>query len=67
MKARNETARTRMKAVKGIVFYGGRMMFTPVEVRVTADQTGKSMSLAADGIMIEIPLEAVADMLEAVK
>ena len=64
MKARLETPRTKIKKVKGIVFYGGKMVFAPVEVRVTADQRGKSMSLAADGVMIEIPMEAVADMLE---
>lgn len=64
MKARMETPRTRVKEVKGIVFYEGKMMFAPVEVRVTADQHGKSMSLVADGVMIEIPMEAVADMLE---
>lgn len=67
MGARHETPRTRAKAVRGIFFKGNELMFTPVEVRVTADHTGQSMSLATGEIMIQIPLEDVADMLEVVK
>lgn len=67
METRYETPRTRTKTVRGIFFMGDEMVFTPVDVRVTADQKGKSMSLVAGGIMIQIPLEDVADMLEVVK
>ena len=39
-------------------------LFTNVTVRMTSDERGQSLSLTCANIMIEIPLESVADIIK---
>ncbi len=54
----------REKDVKGIITDGHRFSKTNVVVRMTSDKHGKSLSLNAGNILIEIPLEAVEDIIQ---
>lgn len=54
----------REKTVNGIYFNAIGMTFTKVTVRMTNDKKGASLSLNANGHMIEIPLEAVKDIIQ---
>lgn len=61
----------KLRTVKGLIFYADKkkkkhMSPAVVTVRVSADEIGKSLSLAVEdmGLMIEIPVESVEDMVE---
>lgn len=64
------TPKTRFKMVRGAIAKDeyGLLQGADISVRVTADNIGKSLSLAIDdeGIMLLIPIEAVSDMIEVV-
>lgn len=47
------------KDVNGIIFDGNTMAPSRLTVRGTADSKGKSLSIADDKIMLEIPLEPI--------
>ncbi len=47
------------KDVNGIIFDGNTMIHARLTVRGTADSKGKSLSIAYDNIMLEIPLEPI--------
>lgn len=68
-KAKYETDRTRLKTVRGMVFSAdGRFGTTNIDVRMTVDKAGASMSLAlGELIMLQIPMEAVSDMVKVVQ
>ena len=51
----------KMRTVDGIKVTKTGMEFAPVDVRVTADKLGKTMSLAMGDVMIIIPIEPVSD------
>lgn len=55
----------REKDVKGILCEAEHMKYIPtnVTVRMTSDKLGQSLSLSAFNVMIEIPLEEVADII----
>ena len=53
----------REKDVKGMITDGHRFTMTNVVVRMTSDIRGKSLSLNAGNILIEIPLEEVEDII----
>ena len=53
----------REKDVKGMITDGHRFTMTNVVVRMTSDTRGKSLSLNAGNILIEIPLEEVEDII----
>ena len=53
----------REKTVKGLVF-ANMMKPCDVTVRMTSDKLGQSLSLQAYNVMIEIPLESVADIIK---
>lgn len=57
----------KMRTVDGIKVTKTGMEFAPVDVRVTADKLGKTMSLAMGDVMIIIPIEPVSDMLMIVE
>ena len=58
----------KLRTVKGLIFYADKkknhMAPALVTVRVSADKIGKSLSLAVEdmGLLIEIPVEPVEDM-----
>lgn len=60
----------KLRTVKGLIFYADKknnhMAPALVTVRVSADKIGKSLSLAVEdmGLLIEIPVEPVEDMVE---
>lgn len=61
----------REKTVRGMVFDAARQGFgryIPMEcsvtVRMTSDKRGQSLSLQANNVMIEIPLESVANIIK---
>lgn len=66
-KAKNISQRTRMKTVKGMAFswFGGEA--AEIDVRVTVDEHGASLSLAHGSTMFLIPLESVSDMVKVVR
>ena len=55
---------TKQKDTLGVLFTGSGMNFRSVTVRATKDEHGESLSLAADDIMIEIPMEQVKDLVQ---
>ena len=58
------------RTVEGLVATGiTSIRKTDVSVRLTADKLGKTLSLADDrsGLMIAVPLEALADLIEVKK
>lgn len=60
----------KLRTVNGLIFYADKkktyMISELVTVRVSADEIDKSLSLAVEnmGLMIEIPIEPVEDMVE---
>ena len=52
------------KAITNESPYGFIQDDVPVELRVTSDMYGKSISLAAEGIMILIPLDNVSLLID---
>lgn len=56
----------KLRTVKGLIAYADKMAPALVTVRVSADKIGKSLSLAVEdmGLLIEIPVEPVEDMVE---
>ena len=58
----------REKTIKGCIFDGSKVLMKPkmcdVTVRMTSDHLGQSLSLQAFNVMIEIPLEAVKDIIK---
>lgn len=68
MKARWETGRTRLKTVRGVKFTEKGMRVLPIDVRVTSDENGSSLSLAVDGdVLLQISMEAVSDLIVLAK
>lgn len=67
---RMERKKTEVKDVEGILFVMPTMSlsFETITVRVTKDERGESLSLADEkvGIMLEIPLEPLHDVLKVV-
>lgn len=57
---------TKLREVNGMIVTPVGVRFGTVTLRVTKDDLGKSMSLADDkgGIMLQIPIEPVADLIE---
>ena len=56
---------TKTKTVTGLIINGLSMRAAKITCRVTVDSRGKSLSLSDDDkIMLQIPLEAVADMIK---
>ena len=57
---------TKIKTVQGIIFLRDKMASIPITLRVTRDKSGQSISLADDnqGLMMEIPVEPVMDLIE---
>lgn len=55
----------REKTINGVMFNGKFPLPRPckVTVRMTSDHLGQSLSLNVDNILIEIPLEAVKDII----
>lgn len=60
----------REKKLTGIITNKHGLVMLPgyadVTVRMTSDEIGQTLSLEADGTMITIPLEPVADILKVV-
>ena len=56
----------KLRTVKGFIAYADKVASALVTVRVSADKIGKSLSLAVEdmGLLIEIPVEPVEDMVE---
>lgn len=60
----------KLRTVNGLLYYADKkknhMFSALVTVRVSADKIGKSLSLSVEdmGLMIEIPVEPVEDMVE---
>ena len=61
--------RTEERDVAGLVSIPGNIAPMKITVRVTSDKLGESLSLAVDdvGLMMQIPLESVSDMVRVVK
>lgn len=57
----------RKKIVRGFISNGTDIVKTGVLVQVTADEHGKTLSLAAGGMLIGIALEDVREMVKVVK
>lgn len=57
---------TKFREVNGMIVTPVSLRFGTVTLRVTKDNLGQSMSLADDkgGIMLQIPIEPVADLIE---
>ena len=57
---------TKTRTVDGMIALKDKMAFIPVTIRVTRDEIGQSISLADDrqGLMLEIPVEDVLDLIE---
>ena len=57
----------REKTIKGCIFDISKILPLPmkcdVTVRMTSDKIGQSLSLCAYNVMIEIPLEPIADII----
>lgn len=54
----------REKEVSGLFFPRDTLIIpTPVTIRTTSDKHGQSLSLCACGMMIQIPLENVKDII----
>ena len=57
----------REKTIQGCIIDGSKPISLPkrcdVTVRMTADKTGKSLSLQAFNVMVMIPLEKVTDII----
>lgn len=56
----------REKRVDGWITDGEQIYKAPVDVRMTSDKRGQSLSLTVGTIQIGIPLESVADIIEVV-
>ena len=56
----------REKTVKGLIFDATKPMPMKcnVTVRMTSDRIGQSLSLQAFNVMLEIPLESVAEIIK---
>lgn len=52
------------KKVRGIRFDDERLEFTNIEVRISADNIGKTLSLIHEDIQLTIPLDSVEDVLQ---
>ena len=57
----------REKDVNGIITDGFRFRPSKVTVRMTSDKHGQSLSLTAANVQIQIPLEAVSDIIRVVE
>ena len=59
----------REKTVQGMMFMEDAPMpiRADVDVRMTSDDTGKTLSLTAMGVLIAIPLESVKDIVVVAK
>ena len=57
----------REKDVFGFITDGKRFAKRKVTIRMTSDEIGQSLSLTADNIQINIPLEAVSDIIRVVE
>lgn len=57
---------TKFREINGMIVTPVGIRFGTVTLRVTKDNLGQSMSLADDksGIMLQIPIEPVADLIE---
>lgn len=57
---------TKMRTLDGMIVLKDKLAFIPVTIRVTRDEFGQSISFADDrqGLMLEIPVEPVADLIE---
>lgn len=55
---------TFFKKVRGIRFDDEKVGFTNIEVRITADHIGKTLSLACEDTQLTIPLESIEEVLE---
>lgn len=68
-KAKYVTDRTRAKTVRGLIAAAdGRCGTTNIDVLLTVDEIGATLSLSAgEHVMLAITLEDVADMIKAVK
>lgn len=57
---------TKLKTVQGLIVLRDKMASIPITLRVTRDKSGQSISLADDnqGLMMEIPVEPVLDLIE---
>lgn len=66
-KAKNVSQRTRMKTVDGIVYNLLGFKKAEIDVRVTCDKAGQTLSLAYGSEMFLIPLESVSDMVKVVR
>lgn len=57
---------TKGKTVQGLIFFKDKMGKLPITLRVTRDAMGQSISLADDngGLILEIPVEPVKDLIE---
>lgn len=53
----------REKTVNGWLAASDKFMFFPVDVRMTSDNKGKSLSFTAGTVQIGIPLEQVRDII----
>ena len=54
-----------MVTVDGMIAKDLRLSYAPIEVRVSNDEHGKSISLANGDIMLMIPFEPVEDLLRS--
>lgn len=52
------------KKVRGIRFDDERLEFVNIEVRISADNIGKTLSLIHEDIQLTIPLDSVEDVLQ---
>lgn len=69
-KARHDLRKeTRIKTVDGLIAVGGQLFKAKLDVRVTSDSKGQTMSITDNnlGAMFVIPIEAVSDMLKVVE
>lgn len=57
---------TKLRTVQGIIVLRDKMASIPITLRVTRDKVGQSISLSDDnmGLMLEIPVEPVLDLIE---
>lgn len=67
-KARHDLRKeTRIKTVDGMIAVGGQLFKTKLDVRVTSDSKGQTMSITDNnlGAMFVIPIEPVSDYVSA--
>jgi len=53
----------REKQVQGVMWQGLTFTQCPVDVRMTSDKHGQTLSLTGNGVQIAIPLEDVKDII----